>query len=166
MQRHNDQNHGDSDNEAVLNEVVRNTEMGKNTTEQLIHITEDRQLKASLLNQQRQFRQLNQRAHTALAALGTHGHGQGRMAKMAAHMGIASKTMTDKSSRNLADMLIQGATQGYTDCEMARRDHPRRLRRRDAAAGRTADPGAGHRPGNEELSVTRGGSRPFGKAPG
>ena len=22
------------------------------------------------------------------------------------------------------DMLIQGATQGYTDCEMARRDHP------------------------------------------
>lgn len=129
MQRHNDQNHGDSDNEAVLNEVVRNTEMGKNTTEQLIHITEDRQLKASLLNQQRQFRQLNQRAHTALAALGTHGHGQGRIAKMAAHMGIASKAMTDKSSRNLADMLIQGATQGYTDCEMARRDHP------DASAG-------------------------------
>ena len=65
----------------------------------------------------------------ALAALGTHGHGQGRMAKMAAHMGIASKTMADKSSRNLADMLIQGATQGYTDCEMARRDHP------DASAG-------------------------------
>ena len=129
MQRRNDQNHGANDNEAVLNEVVRNTEMGKNTTEQLIHITDDRQLKASLLNQQRQFRQLNQRAHTALAALGTHGHGQSKMAKMAAHMGIASKTMADKSSRNLADMLIQGATQGYTDCEMARRDHP------DASAG-------------------------------
>ena len=32
MQRRNDQNHGDSDNEAVLNEVVRNTEMGKNSS--------------------------------------------------------------------------------------------------------------------------------------
>ena len=124
MQRRNDQNHGDSDNEAVLNEVVRNTEMGKNTTEQLIHITDDRQLKASLLSQQRQFRQLNQKAHAALAALGTHGHGQSKMAKMATTMGIKSKTMADKSSRNLADMLIRGATQGYTDCEMARRDHP------------------------------------------
>lgn len=124
MQRRSDQNHGANDNEAVLNEVVRGTEMGKNATEQLIHITGDRQLKASLLNQQRQFRQLNQRAHTALAALGSHGRGQGKMAKAAAAMAIKSKTMADKSNRNLADMLIQGATQGYTDCEMARRDHP------------------------------------------
>ena len=62
MQRRSDQNHGANDNEAVLNEVVRGTEMGKNTTEQLIHITGDRQLKASLLNQQRQFRQLNKNA--------------------------------------------------------------------------------------------------------
>ena len=122
--KRNDQNHGRTDNEAVLNEVVRNTEMGKNATGQLIGVTRDRQLKASLLSQQRQFRQLNQQAHTALAALGTHGHGQGKMAKMATTMGIASKTMMDKSNRNLADRMIQGATQGYTDCEMARRDHP------------------------------------------
>lgn len=124
MEKKNDQNHGANDNEAVLNEVVRNTEMGKNTTGQLIRVTENRQMKASLLEQQRRFRQLNQQAHTALAALGTHGHGQGKMAKMATTMGIASKTMMDKSNRNLADMMIQGATQGYTDCEMARRDHP------------------------------------------
>ena len=122
--KRNDQNHGSTDNEAVLNEVVRNTEMGKNTTGQLISVTRDRQLKASLLSQQRQFRQLNQQAHTALAALGARGHGQSRMAKMAAEMGIAAKTMADPSPRNLADMVIQGASRAVTDCEKARRDHP------------------------------------------
>ena len=30
-ERRNDQNHGDNDNQAVLNEIVRNTEMGKNS---------------------------------------------------------------------------------------------------------------------------------------
>lgn len=124
MQQHNDQNHGASDNEAVLNQVVRNTEMGKNTTAQLIDITQDRQMKASLLNQQRQFRKLNQQAHTALAACGAQGHGQSKMAKAAANMGIMTKTLTDKSNRNLADMMIQGANQGVLDCEKARRDHP------------------------------------------
>ena len=120
----NDQNHGDCDNEAVLNEVVRNTEMGKNTLGQLIGITDDRVFKASLLNQQREFRELDQNADTALAACGTHGHGQSKMAKMATSMGIHAKTMKDSSTRALADMVIQGANQGVLDCEKARKDHP------------------------------------------
>lgn len=128
MEQHkqcNDQNHGSTDNEAVLNEVVRNTEMGKNSLGQLIDITDDRVFKACLLNQQREYRKLNQNAHTALAACGTHGHGQSKMAKMATTMGIKGKTLTDKTTRNLADMVIQGANQGVLDCEKARKDHPK-----------------------------------------
>ncbi len=120
----NDQNHGTNDNEVVLNEVVRNTEMGKNTLDQLIGITDDRRFKASLLDHQREFRRLNQEAHTAMAACGAVSQGQSKKDKMMTKMGIWTETLKDKSTRNLADMVIQGANQGVLDCEKARKDHP------------------------------------------
>lgn len=119
-----DQDHGCNDNEAVLNEVVRNTEMGKNCLEQLIDITEDRQFKASLLNQQQEYRKMNQQAHSAMAACGAKSQGQTKAAKLMTKMGIWSETVTDKTTRNLADVVIQGANQGVLDCEKARKDHP------------------------------------------
>ena len=41
------------------------------------------------------------------------------MAKMSAQMGIAMKTMRDASSRNLAQMMIEGNHMGVTDLTMA-----------------------------------------------
>jgi len=131
-ERRNDQNHGDNDNQAVLNEIVRNTEMGKNSLDQLIDVTDDRQLKASLLAQQKasllaqqkEYRRINQQAHAAMAACGAQSQGQSTAAKLMAKMGIWTETLTDRSTRNLADMVIQGANQGVMDCEKARRDHP------------------------------------------
>ena len=123
-ERRNDQNHGDNDNQAVLNEIVRNTEMGKNSLDQLIGVTDDKQLKASLLAQQREYRRINQQAHAAMAALGEQSHGQSPAVKLMSKMGIWTETLTDRSTRNLADMVIQGANQGVMDCEKARKDHP------------------------------------------
>ena len=123
-ERRNDQNHGDNDNQAVLNEIVRNTEMGKNSLDQLIDVTDDKQLKASLLAQQQEYRRINQQAHTAMAALGEQSHGQSPAVKLMAKMGIWTETLADRSTRNLADMVIQGANQGVMDCEKARKDHP------------------------------------------
>ena len=42
-----------SDNEAMLQEIVQNTEMGKNTLDQLVPMAEDEQFKAELLRQRR-----------------------------------------------------------------------------------------------------------------
>lgn len=123
-ERRNDQNHGDNDNQAVLNEIVRNTEMGKNSLDQLIGVTDDKQLKASLLAQQREYRRINQQAHAAMAALGEQSHGQSPAVKLMSKMGIWTETLADHSTRNLADMVIQGANQGVMDCEKARKDHP------------------------------------------
>lgn len=120
----NDQNHGSNDNEAVLNEIVRNTEMGKNSLDQLIDITDDEQFKASLMNQQKEYRTLNQKAHQAMAACGVESHGQPTAVKLMSKMGIWTETLMDKTTRNLADMIIQGANQGVMDCEKARKDHP------------------------------------------
>ena len=38
------------------------------------------------------------------------------MAKLNTKMGISMKTMTDKSTRNLAEMLSEGTSQGVMDC--------------------------------------------------
>ena len=118
-----------NDNLNLLEAVVQNTEMGKNTLEQIVPMTDDARFKAELLRQQNIYRQLNQEAHTAIAACGGTAQGQSTMAKFNTRMGVAMKTMTDKSTRNLAEMLSEGSSQGVMDCVKSQKDCP------DAAPG-------------------------------
>ena len=94
-----------NDNLNLLEAVVQNTEMGKNTLEQILPMTNDVQFKAELLRQRNIYHQLNQEAHTAIEACGGSAQGQSTMAKLNTKMGISMKTLTDKSTRNLAEML-------------------------------------------------------------
>ena len=59
-----------SDNEKMLQEIVQNTEMGKNTLEQIVPMTEDPAFRAELLRERNLYRELNQEAHTAIEACG------------------------------------------------------------------------------------------------
>ena len=118
-----------NDNLNMLEAVVQNTEMGKNTLEQIVPMTDDARFKAELLRQQNVYRQLNQEAHTALAACGGVAQGQSVMAKLNTKVGVALKTMTDRSTRNLAEMLSEGSSQGVMDCVKSQKDYP------DAAPG-------------------------------
>ena len=113
-----------SDNEALLQEVARNTEVGKNALAQLLPMAQDREFRAQLLFQQKEYRRLNQQAHTALAACGARARGQSRMARAAVRMGIQAKARGDRSTRNLAQMLAEGANQGAMDVIKAQRDWP------------------------------------------
>ena len=118
-----------NDNLNMLEAVVQNTEMGKNTLEQIVPMTDDARFKAELLRQQNIYQQLNQEAHTAIAACGGTAQGQSAMAKFNTKMGVAMKTITDKSTRNLAEMLSEGSSQGVMDCVKSQKDYP------DAAPG-------------------------------
>ena len=118
-----------NDNLNMLEAVVQNTEMGKNTLEQIVPMTDDTRFKAELLRHQNIYRQLNQEAHTAIAACGGTAQGQSAMAKFNTKMGVAMKTITDKSTRNLAEMLSEGSSQGVMDCVKSQKDYP------DAAPG-------------------------------
>lgn len=118
-----------NDNLNMLEAVVQNTEMGKNTLEQIVPMTDDARFKAELLRQQNVYRQLNQEAHTALAACGGTAQGQSVMAKLNTKVGVALKTMTDRSTRNLVEMLSEGSSQGVMDCVKSQKDYP------DAAPG-------------------------------
>ena len=121
--------HLKNDNLSLLEAVVQNTEMGKNTLEQIVPMTDDVQFKAELLRQRNVYHQLNQEAHTAIEACGGTAQGQSAMAKLNTRMGIGMKTLTDKSTRNLAEMLSEGSSQGVMDCIKSQKDYP------DAAPG-------------------------------
>ena len=113
-----------NDNLNLLEAVVQNTEMGKNTLEQIVPMTDDVQFKAELLRQRNVYHQLNQEAHTAIEACGGSAQGQSAMAKLNTKMGISMKTLTDKSTRNLAEMLTQGSGMGVVDCVKSCKDYP------------------------------------------
>lgn len=113
-----------NDNESMLQEVVQNTEMGKNTLEELMGLTHDQALKSEMLRQRNEYRRLNQQAHTALDAIGRPAKGQSAAARMSVSMGIRTRTMLDKSTRNLATMLAEGSGQGVLDCKRAEKDYP------------------------------------------
>ena len=121
--------HLKNDNLSMLEAVVQNTEMGKNTLEQIVPMTDDVQFKAELLRERNIYRELNQEAHTAIEACGGTAQGQSAMAKLNTRMGIGMKTLTDKSTRNLAEMLSEGSSQGVMDCIKSQKDYP------DAAPG-------------------------------
>ena len=121
--------HLKNDNLSLLEAVVQNTEMGKNTLEQIVPMTDDVQFKAELLRERNIYRELYQEAHTAIEACGGTAQGQSAMAKLNTRMGIGMKTLTDKSTRNLAEMLSEGSSQGVMDCIKSQKDYP------DAAPG-------------------------------
>lgn len=113
-----------SDNEAMLQEVVQNTEMGKNTLDEMMGLTRDQKLRDEMMRQKNEYRRLNQQAHTALDAIGAEAKGQSAAARMSVSMGIRTRTMLDKSTRNLATMLAEGSGQGVLDCKRAETDYP------------------------------------------
>ena len=116
--------HQKSDNLHMLEAVVQNTEMGKNTLAQILPMTGDARLKAELIRQRSGYQELNQEAHAGIDACGGRAQGQSAFAKMNTRMGISLKTLTDKSTRNLATMLAEGSGQGVMDCKRAETDYP------------------------------------------
>ena len=108
----------------LLNEVVKNAEMGRTTAHQLLSIAKENEMKDHLHRELATYEDVARRAHAMLAVEGQAARPQSRLNKWGAHMGIAMKTMTDQSSQHLAEMLSQGAQMGVTDMTKAIKAHP------------------------------------------
>ena len=111
-------------NLQMLQALSAGSAAGKTTLQQLVPMAQEPLLKAELLRQQKVYREINQEAHTAIAACGEQTKEQGPMARMGAKMGIAMKTMSDRSARTLAELVAEGAHQGMVDCIEQLRDCP------------------------------------------
>ena len=77
-----------------------------------------------MLRQQEIYRDINQRAHAAMADMGGRVHGQTKWAKAMTRMGICMETFKDKSTRKLAEMLMEGNNMGVIDCAKSLADYP------------------------------------------
>ncbi len=103
----------------LLNEISKNTEMGKNTVEQLLEITEDASMRHHLQKQYETYKDLSNRSHAMLGAMGELPKEQNPVAKFNANMGIKMKTMVDSSPEKMAEMLIKGSEMGIKDMQNA-----------------------------------------------
>ena len=113
-----------NDNLHMLEAVVQNTEMGKNTLAQILPMAGDADFRAELVRQRSGYQELNQAAHAGLDVCGGRAQGQSPLAKMNTKVGIGMKTLTDRSTRNLAEMLSEGSSQGVMDCIKCQKDYP------------------------------------------
>ncbi len=111
-------------NLEILESIVENTEMGKNTLDQMIPLTDDPRFKAELLREKNVYHEMNSKAHQCMEACGGQAKGQSGFAKANTRMAIQMKTVHDKSTRNLAKMLAMGNEQGVMDCIETRSDYP------------------------------------------
>lgn len=109
---------------GLLEAVAENAEMGKNTLEQILGMTDDAVLSAELRREQEYYREVSRQAHAQMADVGGVVRGQTKWAKAMTHMGICMETIKDKSTRKFAEMLIEGSNQGVIDCEKAISDYP------------------------------------------
>ena len=96
-----------NDNLNLLEAVVQNTEMGKNTLEQIVPMTDDVQFKAELLRQRNVYHQLNQEAHTAIEAFGGTAQWQSAMAKLNTKMGDSETKAAIEANMNMYSFFLQ-----------------------------------------------------------
>ena len=103
-----------NDNLNLLEAVVQNTEMGKNTLEQIVPMTEDPAFRAELLRERNLYRELNQEAHTAIEACG------GSITSAVAFLRAPGSERLAFRTRLFSDLARLGAADDWDVVEMAR----------------------------------------------
>ena len=102
-------------NVELLNFIYQNAEMGKDTTSQLIDIVEEESFVDLLKRQYGQYHSFFKAAQEKINELQKPAKGKDSISKGMAYLMINVKTMRDKSSSHIAEMLIQGSTMGTVD---------------------------------------------------
>ena len=102
-------------NAELLNFIYQNSQMGVDTIEQLIDISEDKELKNYLSTQLSGYRDIHSKARKMLNDNGFDEKGISSFDKIKTYMMINFQTLNDRSSSHIAEMLIVGGTMGIVD---------------------------------------------------
>ena len=106
-----------------LNYVYQNSQMGIDTLEQLLEITEDEKLQTYLEKQIEGYRKFHNEARDILNRSGYDEKGLGTFEKIRTYLMVNLQTMADDSTSHIAKMLIQGSTMGVTGLTRQIRDY-------------------------------------------
>lgn len=102
-------------NAELLNYVYQNSQMGVDTLEQLMEITDSRALKECLDRQLEGYRAFHKEAERLLNESGYDEKGLNTFEKVRTYLMVNLQTMKDHSPSHIAKMLIQGSSMGVTE---------------------------------------------------
>ncbi len=114
-------------NAELLNFIYQNSQMGVDSVEQLITITEDEDFKKDLEYYLLKYKHINNKATKLLHENGYEEKEISELTKISAYLMINIQTLANKSTSHIAEMLIKGSNMGiiqaikklkeYDDCE-------------------------------------------------
>lgn len=104
-------------NAEMLNYVYQNSQMGMESVNQIIEIVENREFKKCLTRQLSEYKDINMKAKKMLHENGYDEKGINEMEKLSAYLMINLKTMTNKSSSHIAEMMVKGSNMGIIDAQ-------------------------------------------------
>ena len=99
----------------MLNFIYQNSQMGVETLNQLIPMIDNEAFKKRIEAQLKEYEQIHEEAKKLLNRHGYDEKGLGALEKIMAYLMIDMKTLMDKSSSHIAEMLIQGSNMGIID---------------------------------------------------
>lgn len=99
----------------MLNFIYQNSQMGVETLNQLIPMIDNEAFKKRIEAQLKEYEQIHEEAKKLLNHHGYDEKGIGALEKIMAYLMIDMKTLMDKSSSHIAEMLIQGSNMGIID---------------------------------------------------
>lgn len=99
----------------MLNFIYQNSQMGVETLNQLIPMIDNEAFKKRIEAQLREYEQIHEEAKKLLNRHGYDEKGIGALEKIMAYLMIDMKTLMNKSSSHIAEMLIQGSNMGIID---------------------------------------------------
>lgn len=102
-------------NVEFLNYINQNSEMGKNTINQLIGISQDEEYKKMLQSQLEEYKMIYDSTIEKLKELNKEAKDINVFSKASTYAMINLKTLTNKSTSHISEMLIQGSTMGIVD---------------------------------------------------
>lgn len=99
-------------NAELLNFVYQNSQMGADTINQLLDISEDTEFKETLKKQMKEYEAFHEKAKEMLNENGFDEKGIAAFEKLKTYLMINFQTLTDKSTPHIAEMMVLGSNMG------------------------------------------------------
>jgi len=102
-------------NVEFLNYIHQNAEMGKDTINQLMGISQDEEYKKVLMSQMQEYKMIYDSTDEKLKEINKETKDINAFSKVSTYAMVNLKTLADKSPSHISEMLIQGSTMGIVD---------------------------------------------------
>ena len=99
----------------LLNYILENAQMGKDSIQELLKRVEDPQFRSLLQNQMEGYQTIYDRTSDKIDRMGGEKKQISPMTKTMSEMMIKMKTLTDHSPSHVSEMMLQGSNMGIID---------------------------------------------------